>query len=393
MSAYQYYEFLAADRPLDERAQAAVRSLSTRARITATSFVNEYHWGDFHGNPRQLVERYYDAHLYLANWGTRHVMLRVPRTVLDLDVAEQYRVGNQVTVWTTGKHLILSLTSDAEEESWDYEPQASLASIVGVRSELAAGDHRALYLAWLAGYALWERGESDYHGDEHDEDGENGDGLEPPVPPGLRTLTAPQRALADFLRLDENLLAVAAEASLPLAKATDDPKALTAWVAKLPTAEKDRLLLRVARDQAATVHMELLRRFRDDTTAARDDRPRRTVADLLDGAANRHAEQRRREAARRTGEKVRHETARAVAREHRLNELADDEEAAWTRVHAMIATRKPAEYDSAVALLTDLQTVADRADRDDEFARRCAAIRQDHARKPTLLDRLNRANL
>jgi len=43
MSEYQYYEFLAVDRPLDERQQAEVRTLSTRARITATSFTNEYH--------------------------------------------------------------------------------------------------------------------------------------------------------------------------------------------------------------------------------------------------------------------------------------------------------------------------------------------------------------
>jgi hypothetical protein len=78
--------------------------LSTRARITATSFVNEYHWGDFHGDPSRLMERYYDAHLYLTNWGTRHVMLRLPRGVLDLDVAEQYRVGDQVTARTAGKH-------------------------------------------------------------------------------------------------------------------------------------------------------------------------------------------------------------------------------------------------------------------------------------------------
>jgi hypothetical protein len=74
LSEYQYHEFLAVDQPLDEGEQAEVRSLSTRARITATSFVNEYHWGDFRGNPHQLVERYYDAHLYLANWGTRHLM-------------------------------------------------------------------------------------------------------------------------------------------------------------------------------------------------------------------------------------------------------------------------------------------------------------------------------
>ena len=45
VSEYQYYEFLAADRPLDENEIAELRALSTRARITPTSFVNEYHWG------------------------------------------------------------------------------------------------------------------------------------------------------------------------------------------------------------------------------------------------------------------------------------------------------------------------------------------------------------
>jgi hypothetical protein len=76
-----------------------------------------------------------------------------------------------------------------------------------------------------------------------------------------------------------------------------------------------------------------------------------------------------------------------------LDELAGDEEAAWGRVHAMIATRTPGEYDNAVRLLTDLQTLAERDDRPQEFNQRCAVIRQDHARKTTLIGRLDRANL
>jgi len=38
VSEYQYYEFLALDRPLTTAEQAEVRAPSTRARITATSF-------------------------------------------------------------------------------------------------------------------------------------------------------------------------------------------------------------------------------------------------------------------------------------------------------------------------------------------------------------------
>ena len=42
MSEYQYYEFQAIDRPLGGADQEALRALSTRARITATSFTNSY---------------------------------------------------------------------------------------------------------------------------------------------------------------------------------------------------------------------------------------------------------------------------------------------------------------------------------------------------------------
>ncbi|MCK9927017.1 hypothetical protein MXD62_07530 [Frankia sp. Mgl5] len=127
MSQYQYYEFLALDRTLDARAQAEIRALSTRARITASSFVDEYHWGDFRGDPDRLMGRYYDAHLYLANWGTRRIMFRLPRSLLDLDAAEPYCVGDHVMAWTAGRHLVLALTSEDDSGDWDYEPQGSLS--------------------------------------------------------------------------------------------------------------------------------------------------------------------------------------------------------------------------------------------------------------------------
>ena len=79
MSEYQYYEFQAIDRPLGEADIRALGGLSTRARITATSFVNHYNWGDFGGNPGNMMERWFDLHLYLANWGTRRLMIRVPK--------------------------------------------------------------------------------------------------------------------------------------------------------------------------------------------------------------------------------------------------------------------------------------------------------------------------
>jgi hypothetical protein len=186
------------------------------------------------------MERYYDAHLYVANWGTHRVMLRLPTDLLDPEVVEDYYVGDQLSAWDTDKSIVLDFTSEdhAGEVDFDYDAETLLSAIVGVRAELAAGDLRPLYLAWLAAYGAWERDEDAFDRDADDD-------LEPPVPPGLGTLTAAQRALADFLRLDDDLLTIAAQTSPPLEAGADDPGELAAWVTRLPVAEKDRLLARV----------------------------------------------------------------------------------------------------------------------------------------------------
>ena len=146
MSEYQYYEFAAVDRPLDRRQQSELRSLSTRADITATSLINTYQWGDFKGDPRRLMEQYFDAHLYLANWGTRRLMLRLPTDVLDLDAIATYCVGDTASAWATGQHVVLDFNCEDESEEWDTDGYGLLAPIIGVRGELAAGDLRLLYL-------------------------------------------------------------------------------------------------------------------------------------------------------------------------------------------------------------------------------------------------------
>jgi hypothetical protein len=389
VSEYQYYEFLAIDRPLNDGERAEVRCLSTRARISATSFVNEYHWGDFKGDPRRLMERYYDAHLYVANWGSHRVMFRLPCDLLDPGVVEDYCVGTGVSAWMTGEFIVLDFTSedDAGEFEFDCDPENLLSAIAGVRAELAAGDLRPLYLAWLAAYGAGERDE-----DAFDRRGADA-GVEPPVPPGLGSLTAAQRAFADFLRLDDDLLITAAQVSPPLEDAADNPDDLAVWVSGLPAAEKDRLLVRVLSGEGARVRMELQCRYRGGTASAFPHPTRRTVADLLDAAARRRADREHRLACERAEDEARREQALSLAREGRLNRLAEEGDAAWSRVDALIATRKPAGYAAAVTLLTDLQALAERENLDDAFVSRTVALRRTHARKPSLIERFNRAGI
>ncbi|NNH72793.1 hypothetical protein HLB23_23505 [Nocardia uniformis] len=385
MSEYQYYEFVAVDRPLTESQQAQVRELSTRARITATRFVNEYHWGNFKGDPVRMVERYYDAHLYVTTWGTHRFLFKLPRTALGLDVVDQYCVGDYVTAWTVGEHLLIDMTSDEYDGDWEESAEDSLSVLIGVRSELASGDLRALYLAWLAGYGTWERDEDAFDRD-HDEQ------LGPPVPPGLRALTAPQLALAEFLRVDPDVLEVAARASPNLAATTDDPSAVAAWISSLDIADKDGLLLRVALGESTAVRAELLRRYRGGA-AQPAMAGTRTVTDLLDGAARHRAERERVQAAERDRELARQEAEHLRERERRLRRLTTEGEAVWGRVEALVETGRGRSYDEAAELLADLRELAERDGYTNEFACRVANLRERHARRPAFLRRLADPNI
>jgi hypothetical protein len=381
MSEYQYYEFQAVDRPLTEREMGELRSYSTRARITPTSFVNDYSWGDFKGDADAWMAKYFDAFLYLANWGTHILKLRLPAHLLNADTARLYCTGEHASVREKNGKVILTLQSDDEEGGEWVEAEGQLSSLISVRAELACGDRRALYLGWLLGA---QSGEFD------DED------VEPPVPAGLGRLSASLESLVEFLRLDTDLLHVAAMASPPLADSEPKPAEVRQWLARLPVAKKDDLLVRlIAENDSLLVH-ELLQQMRRDGVAeqgtVRAATERRTVAELLHHA-EKTAEERRRVAAEKAArEKTRREREAAIARAQHLTALAGREPAIWKQVESLIATKQPKSYDRAVTLLVDLRDLAARK-HEANFQQRVEQLRAAHARKPTLIDRLQKAGL
>ncbi|MBT2456919.1 hypothetical protein [Streptomyces sp. ISL-86] len=388
MSVYQYYEFLAVDRPLSEDELAQVRALSTRAHITATSFSNEYHWGDFRGDTTKMVEQLYDAHLYYANWGSRRLVLRLPAALLPAKAATPYALEESLSVWTRSGHTLLDFQLSSEDGGeWDFESSFSLSAFVGLRAELAAGDLRGLYLAWLAALSIWEVAE--------DDEEEYAREAEPPVPAGLAELTGPQRALADFLRVDPDLLAVAAQAAAPAPQTAVDRKALAAYIRALPAKEKDALLLDAALGTAPQPGPQLLARYRAAHLPGpqRAGAERRTAAQLLDTAHLHRTERTRQE----SEDKAAAARARALgisrARDAHLDRLAQDTEQVWQDVDKLIAGKQPGPYDTAVTLLTDLREIHARAGTGTAFEQRAGALRETHRGKPSLMRRFDAAGL
>ena len=377
MSEYQYYEFQAVDRPLTEQERRELRAASTRATITATRFTNHYEWGHFKGNQSVWMEKYFDAFLYLANWGTHELMLRLPRKALDLETAKRYCCGDSASARLKGDFVILDLLSEDEDGDWD-DGSGWLSSLIPLRADLAEGDHRALYLAWLLCV----------------QSGDLKDGAtEPPVPAGLGNLTASLKAFADFLRIDGDLIAAAAARS-PEADASSSGREIEEWIAALPDATKTDWLVRLARGREPRLQAELLRQFRESQPPAhRGGGALRTVGELRKTAEELAKDRRRKEAERAAAERARREREEAEARERHLIALGKREAEAWRKVDALIATKQPGRYDEAVKLLCDLRDLGVLKGRAEKVAACLRQLREEHARKSTFLERLKRAGL
>lgn len=381
VSEYQYYEFLAIDRPLTQEEMRTLRGYSTRARITPTSFTNHYNFGNFRGDEGDWMERFFDAFLYVANWGTHILMLGFPSRLLDIETARTYCAGRGATASERGGKVILAFLSEEERGEWE-DGEGWLSSLIPLRADIARGDLRALYIAWLL---CAQREDLDDLG------------IEPPVPPGLGTLSAPLESLVRFLRIDGDLASVAAQSSRPLETVGLSHQEVLAWVGCMPGGEKDELLARIIEGEDSALPIELRRRCIEERDTKREkpaeERTRRTVRELL-AAAREQAAARRRIAAREAArEEARHAREAARARARHLDGLAGQEARLWEEVERLIAVTQPKEYDRAIEILIDLRDLAARGEEKPRFAARVEALRVRHARKPSFIERMRKAGL
>jgi hypothetical protein len=373
MSEYQYYEFQAIDCPLTEADRQALRDLSTRARITATSFTNSYEWGDFKGDPAKLMERWFDLHLYMANWGSRCLMIRLPARLIDRDRLDAF-LGevDWVRLRAVGEKLILSITRDeVESEGWD-DGSGWLAALTPLRAEMLAGDLRLFYLLWLTAVEA---------------DAFEADETEPMA--GIGPMTGALEAFTNFFGIDPDLVQAAAERPAVASMERMSSDAARQVIATLSDREKTGLLLRlfggdplVAAELRATVRKSLEPETGTSPTALR------TVGELQVRAGAIRLSRERAEADKAAEERRRSAEAAEKVHQTRLETIRLRGESVWREVEDEIEHRNSASYDKAAALLSDLKVLAEKQGMTDEFLRRLTAIRERHTRKERLIERL-----
>ena len=380
MSEYQYYEFIAIDEPLTPKQIAELRACSSRAEITPSSFVNEYHWGDLKGDPAEWMRRYFDAHVYVANWCTCVLCLRLPKSVFNAGTFHNFKTETTFSVKQTRTHWLLEWVVD---ESDNYERFAVedgrgwMGRLAPLRDELLRGDLRSLYLGWLAGVSAGEVNE---------------EVAEPQPPLGLSRLTTAQRSLAEFLEIDDDLLAAAGLADPPGSRHDRDAE-LDSWIAALPAADKNGMLGLLLTGHAQQAERKLKLRYlawqRKQSPVAKPSMRRRTVADLYKLATSAAKTGKRQEAVQRK----KAEAERQAKRETYLRTLAADFNRCWRTADKRAERGIASAYDEVERSLVDLSEAyvlcATRAD----FDRKLGKFMARHGKRGALVRRLVEAGL
>jgi len=353
MSEYQRYEFMTSNWPLTREELEAVNELSSHIEASSTHAVIEYEWGDFKHDPIRVLQDFFDGFLYWANWGAPRLAFRFPQGILPATLLDDYDCDDFVTFSRHKEHDILDICfgeMEAPEEWVDYE----LGSLMPVRDELMDGDLRALYIAWLAFQAMIG-GYDDGAEDEYEVSA-------PPVPPGLATLTSAQQALAELLRVPDELLAAAARHSSQGTIAPEDDFAL--WPGLLPS---DRQLVRELRELG-----------QDKNEAQQSESEHVTFTTLV---AESKGIKRQRERERLKLEQLAHQ--------RRLQELHDHSEMFWRQAEQAASRGSGSGYDEATRVLVELRNTARHFNELEKFEAEYQDWVSSHLRRPSLLRRLH----
>jgi len=76
-----------------------------------------------------------------------------------------------------------------------------------------------------------------------------------------------------------------------------------------------------------------------------------------------------------------------------LQALRGGETDLWAKANQLIVTKRPRNYDEAISILQDLRELAEKDGASSEFHQRMQSLCRDHASKPALLEKFQKAKL
>jgi hypothetical protein len=372
MSEYQYYEFAAIDGPISDEGLRYARSCSSRANVSRVRWQNTYSFGDFHGSIDTLL-KHYDAHFYIANWGTVRLGLAFPTGVLSGKTLQPYLRGGEGHEQTLRlkemRDRCIVWWERHEEGGWGWtEGDGLIDQLIGVREELMRGDYRALFLGWLA----------DFDPDEW-QDPEDSAVVMAPVPAGLNQLSPAQAALIEQFPVDPDALTVAAEFSRAN---TPDRIPMASALEGLSVSEMRELLARVAEGGGSGVMAELTRLTFPPAQAPADQTMRCNdfAAKVIEARSIRLKKEAKAAAAE--------QRRKAESRRQHLASVMRRTDTVWSGLDALLEQKVASAYDQAATQLQELRDAYTQAGDRAGFNQKISEFRNRYSNRPAMLRRI-----
>jgi hypothetical protein len=348
-----------------------IAGLSRRVNLTPYQAIFIYNYGDFPAEADEILANYFDAMIYLANWGTRRLMFRFPESVVNIKEIEQYCFKDIISLDIVNGYVVLDINFYDENSCGWIEDNDWLSLFLPLRHDLMQQDYRLLYIAWLKAITLKPPDESEE------------DYTHPPVPPGLKHLSQPSSDFVELFEVDEFLVRVAAKFSFERKEITKT--ALQDALSKLTQDECNDFLLRLALNEP-NLSVQLKRRLEEFIKKDSDDPLEKTgrlpVLALLDQA------EREREL-----EAEKQKALKEAKRKQELEKLSKLEPQLWKEVDTLIAKKQMKAYDEAVNILLELKKLAEHQGTGPRFQENINQLHQTHTRLPGLKARMHENGL
>ncbi len=146
MSEYQYYEFCKINAPLTSDARKKMYSLSSRANVTTHGASYVYNYGDFRGNSKELLLKYFDIFFYISNFGCIQLMLKYRDQEVNTSELEKYCAKHVVSCETQNAYVVLDINYSNEDGFGWVEGEGMLPDLLPLYDEIKAGNYQFLRL-------------------------------------------------------------------------------------------------------------------------------------------------------------------------------------------------------------------------------------------------------
>lgn len=338
MSEYQFYDFYSIDRPLSREDLETIDGYSSRVKLSSRRASFVYHYSDFRYDEEEVLNDFFDVMLYVANWGSRRLLMKFPSNLVSYQELKQYEIDasydfNQVIkIFKKGPHVLIDMYHSIEEGGW-MDGEGTLNELLPLRSQILNRDYRVLYLGWIHLASVNPEMSSEL--------------CEPTVPANLKELDYSLESFVNFWEIDWDLIRAASELSEEEEIITDED--LASQIEHLSDKERNQYLIELLHNEVKAKN-ELRKRLRELYAGPIESKKgySRTLAELQAGMANH--------------QKIRLERERLEAEElHRkkMVKIEKEELKMWQEVSENAHLKTSKGYDKATEILKVLKEYYD----------------------------------